>query len=285
MLNSPSMLAHEFLPLVREELGFPALMAGGMSVGVAKQNEVVDIAVDGVVRERVRLTHSRAVMPRVRDDEFLTFDAFRDNILRPAARALAGEIEESVAEAVRGEPRIDWLNSNPEEPITDFTEMRQRMFDNKVPQSGDRLYIMSGERESVYLGMKSFYAMESEGVDPAIQADGFLGHKFGYQLHVSQVPSSSNGDENFSFHRNAIVLAFSPQDRNELSHEHMFGYASDGIYSPLAVTCGTKYTPDPNGDELRKKGRYAYGDTELVFGMLWGVKIIRPDWVVGLLSG
>ncbi len=109
----------------------------------------------------------------------------------PLAIGVADKIDQTL---VALQKIIPWyLVGNTTDPVEDFPDIRQLMFDRKVP-TGNRRYMIGGGLQNAYEKESIFYQANT-GVDAAmLQRDGFLGRKFGFDIFANQnVTSHTSG--------------------------------------------------------------------------------------------
>jgi hypothetical protein len=136
--------------------------------------EVVDITLDqwyGVVFALTdkELSHTKEVI-------------IEDHI-RPAAVANADKIDDTLcAQYIYVGEYFDAADPG---AITDFTGVRNIMFDNKVPLR-PRSMMIDGEREADYLALDTFHEANKSADGDMAQREGFLGRKFGFDIFANQ---------------------------------------------------------------------------------------------------
>lgn len=101
----------------------------------------------------------------------------------PAAVGVADAIDQDVFSLYNRVPHI--VADDATTPTNDFPNVRKAMFDNKVPDSM-RFFAIDGVLQNRYEKEAVFYQANT-GVDgAALQRDGFLGRKFGFDIFASQ---------------------------------------------------------------------------------------------------
>jgi hypothetical protein len=102
----------------------------------------------------------------------------------PAAIAVADAIDASLQDLALDVPWI--VDDDATTPINDFSNMRERLFLNLAPRSGDYFYQLDNVLQKRYEQEEVFYQANT-GVDAAtLQRDGFLGRKFGFVMFANQ---------------------------------------------------------------------------------------------------
>ncbi len=103
--------------------------------------------------------------------------------IRPAAVAVADDVDGTLTARFID---IPWfVDSADPGAVTDFTSLKQVMFDNKVPNA-QRSLMIDGEREGDYLALSVFHQANTSADGDLAQRDGFLARKFGFDIFVNQ---------------------------------------------------------------------------------------------------
>jgi hypothetical protein len=106
-----------------------------------------------------------------------------DEHIRPAAVAVADKIDQSLVALYKD---IPWfVAADTSTPVKDFTNLRQRLFDNKVPLD-DLHYMIGGAMENVYLAQAVFHQANTSSQGSETQRRGTLGEKFGFETFANQ---------------------------------------------------------------------------------------------------
>jgi hypothetical protein len=119
------------------------------------------------------------------NDKELSFtkEVIIEEHIRPAAVAVADDIDQSLTERYIDCPWF--VDAADPGAVSDFTSVKQVMFDNKVPLD-NRFLMINGEREADYSALAVFHQANT-GVDgEMLQRDGFLGRKFGFDIFANQ---------------------------------------------------------------------------------------------------
>lgn len=133
----------------------------------------------------INLNQWQGVTIRLTDRELsYTTERIIEEHIRPAAVAVADAIDLSLADLARLVPWfVEAQNPGTE---ADFTNVREVMFNNRVPSQGLRFAMLNGERENDYLQRQVFMAADSSSEGARTQSEGYLGRRFGYDTFANQ---------------------------------------------------------------------------------------------------
>lgn len=106
--------------------------------------------------------------------------------IRPAAVALADNVDAALAALYKGIPWYHTLGSTP--AVSDITATRRILFDNKVPMTAGDLFVMvNGKLESELLNLSAFTQHQGAGpIGVNSQITGFLGQRYGMGFYANQ---------------------------------------------------------------------------------------------------
>lgn len=124
-------------------------------------------------------------------DQELSFSEERiiDDHIRPAAYALADDIDQSLCLLYRDIPWFYTLNASPGSVVTDITGPRRVMFDNAVPirDQANMHYMVNGTLEEGLIGNSAFAQWQGAGADGVqTQLSGSLGRRYGMEFFANQ---------------------------------------------------------------------------------------------------
>lgn len=163
---------------IRRPATFTAQNAPSSSQDLA--TETVNVTLDGWKEVKFELT-----------DKELSFTQERiiEDHIRPAARALASDVDTSLAALYKDIPWYHDVASATNAAVSDLTSTRQVLFDNKVPLvDPERVHLMvDGAIENELLQLTAFSQQQGAG-DAGVNAQmrGNLGMKFGMNLFANQ---------------------------------------------------------------------------------------------------
>ena len=125
-------------------------------------------------------------------DLALTSDRIVSDHIRPAAVALADQIDQDMAALYKQVPWHQTLTATP--VLADIAKIKKLMFDNKVPRSDGKLHFMiGGAEEQAFLTALGASGMMPGQQDSALR-DGSMGRLFGYDTWANQnAPSHTSG--------------------------------------------------------------------------------------------
>lgn len=144
---------------------------------------------------QIQLAYWREVKFALTDKE-LAFTGQRiiDDHIRPAAYALADDIDQKLVALYKDVPWYFDIAADASHVVGDITGTRQVMFDNKVPLSdyGNVHFMIDGKFEKGLLDLAAFSQSQGAGdAGVATQMRGSLGTKYGFEVFANQ---------NVSFH-------------------------------------------------------------------------------------
>lgn len=123
-------------------------------------------------------------------DKELAFTGERiiNDHIRPAAYALADDIDQNLVALYKTIPYSYTLNATPGSVVSDLTGPRQVLFDNKVPMDPRLLhYMVNGSMEANLLANSAFGQWTGAGpTGETTQVRGAMGHRFGMNLFANQ---------------------------------------------------------------------------------------------------
>jgi hypothetical protein len=165
---------------------FTAQNGGGSDIDISA--ETVSITLDQWKEVKFALT-----------DQELAYTGQRiiDEHIRPAAYALADNIDQALAALYMDVPWIHNLNAAASLDVTDIIDVRRVMFDNNVPVAdfGNMHYMIDGAIEAEFLGLTAFSQQQGAGdMGVNTQMRGSLGMKFGVEVFANQnTPAHTGG--------------------------------------------------------------------------------------------
>jgi hypothetical protein len=142
------------------------------------------------------LAYWREVKFKLTDKELaFTGERIIQDHIRPAAYALADDIDQKLAALYTDIPWYDDLTGTP--TVADVTEPRKVLRDNSVPLDDPAMlhYMIDASLEAGFLGLSAFTQQQGAG-DLGVQAQlrGTLGTKFGAEIFANQnTPSHVKG--------------------------------------------------------------------------------------------
>lgn len=114
----------------------------------------------------------------------LTSDRIISDHIRPAAVALADQIDQDLASLYRSVPWYSTLSATP--TLKDIAKLRKVMFENKVPlTSGNLHYMIDGGTELEYLSALAASGMQPNQQDSSLR-EGSMGRLFGFDTWANQ---------------------------------------------------------------------------------------------------
>lgn len=139
---------------------------------------------------QVTLAYWREVKFKLTDKE-LTFTGERiiDEHIRPAAVALADDIDQKLAALYYKIPWTVGLNATPGSVVSDITTPRRTLFDNAVPlgDESNMHYMVNGEMEANLLANAAFAQWQGAGpTGQQTQLRGSIGRRFGLNFFANQ---------------------------------------------------------------------------------------------------
>lgn len=139
---------------------------------------------------QLQLAYWREVKFELTDKELsFTSERIIDEHIRPAAYALADDIDQKLAALYKDVPWYHDLNADASIDTTDITDVREVLFDNKVPlrDIGRIHYMIDGTLENKFLGLTAFSQQQGAGDRGVMtQMTGSLGTKFGMEIFANQ---------------------------------------------------------------------------------------------------
>lgn len=146
---------------------------------------------------QLQLNYWREVKFSLTDKELaFTGERIIQDHIRPAAYALADDIDQKLVALYKDVPWYYDIANNGSTAITDITGVRKVMFDNAVPMTDDNLhYMVDGNLEAGLLGLSAFNQQSGAGDAGVLtQMRGAIGKKFGYEIFSNQnVPFHTGG--------------------------------------------------------------------------------------------
>jgi len=147
---------------------------------------------------QLQLAYWREVKFALTDKElaFTTEKIIADHI-RPAAYALADDIDQKLVALYKDVPWVYNLADNGSTAVTDITGVRKIQRDNAVPlaDAGNMHYMVDSNLEKGLLDLSAFSQNQGAGsAGVETQRRGTLGEKYGYEIFANQnVPSHTSG--------------------------------------------------------------------------------------------
>lgn len=118
-----------------------------------------------------------------------TSERIIEDHIRPAAYALADNIDQALCGLYTDIPWVYDLNATPGSVVTDVTGPRKLLFDNKVPMKDMSLmhYLVDGSAEAGLLGNSAFGQWQGAGPEGVrTQMSGAMGSRFGLNFFANQ---------------------------------------------------------------------------------------------------
>jgi P22 coat protein - gene protein 5 len=211
----------------------------------------------------------------------LEINDFQEQLLTPAAEALAQKVDGDVAEALvdaAAGPGGGGLvaigdDPNPDGPEANFVFRKAREFltRNKLPLT-ERYAVLSPEGATEVFGDKLIIAVDKSGASDALR-NAIMGNLLRLETYESQVFGVGAGDrgqaDGVAFHRSALVLAARPLQQPR-------GLPSDQVsvqsYKQLSLRTVYSYDHDAKMDKV-------------TLDILYGLKATRPQGAVELDFG
>lgn len=109
--------------------------------------------------------------------------------IRPAAYALADDVDVALATLASSVPWYATLNANPGSVVSDITNVHQVMFDNRVPMIDPSVlhYMVNGTMQNNLLANSAFTQWQGGGQQAVVdQQRGALGQRFGMEIFANQ---------------------------------------------------------------------------------------------------
>lgn len=136
------------------------------------------------------LDYYRTVQFKVPDNEYaFTGQRLIDDHIRPAAVAIADDIDQKLAALYKDIPWLHDLNATPGSVVADVTGPRRIMFDNLVPlnPTSNMFYMVNGELEQGFLENAAFSQWNGAGpTGEATQVNGAMGMRYGLNHYANQ---------------------------------------------------------------------------------------------------
>ena len=144
------------------------------------------------------LDHWKEVKFKVSDRELaFTGQKIIDDHIRPAAYALADDVDQRLAALYKDIPWFTTTNAAPGSVVTDVTDPRKLMFNNSVPMNGagDLHFMVDGTMEQGLIGNAAYAQWQGAGAEGvATQMRGTLGYRYGFEFFANQnVQSHTKG--------------------------------------------------------------------------------------------
>lgn len=143
---------------------------------------------------QIQLAYWREVKFKLTDKELaFTSDVIIDEHIRPAAYALADDIDQKLAALYKD---IPWYYDIADTTVVaDITGVKKVMFDNAVPFDGRVHYMVGGALQKGLEDLSAFTQWQGAGPAGAeAQRTGSLGMKYGFELFANQnTPSHTAG--------------------------------------------------------------------------------------------
>lgn len=144
--------------------------------------------------EQIQLAYWREVKFKLTDKELaFTSEKIIDDHIRPAAYALADDIDQKLAALYKDVP---WYYDIADTTVVaDITGVKKVMFDNAVPFDGRVHYMIGGALQKGLEDLSAFTQWQGAGPAGAeAQRTGSLGMKYGFELFANQnTPSHTAG--------------------------------------------------------------------------------------------
>lgn len=141
------------------------------------------------------LSHWREVKFKLTDKELgFTGERIINDHIRPAAYALADDVDQKLVALYKDIPWFSTLNATPGSVVTDITAPRKVLFDNSVPMN-DLHYMVDGAMEQGLLSNSAFAQWQGSGQEGVnTQMRGAMGMRYGFELFANQnVTSHTKG--------------------------------------------------------------------------------------------
>jgi hypothetical protein len=146
-----------------------------------------DAATDSV---SFKLTNWKEVKFSLTDKELAyTGEQIINDHIRPAAVALADNIDQALAGLYTDVPWYYTTNASPGTVVADLTGPRKVMFDNKVPLNDPSMlhYMVDSTMEANLLGNSAFSQWQGSGQNGVnTQQSGLLGPRYGFNFFANQ---------------------------------------------------------------------------------------------------
>lgn len=150
-------------------------------------SSAVDLNPDSV---QITLNQWKEVKFGLTDKELaFTSEQIIDEHIRPAAVAIADNIDQALCGMYTDVPWYYTTNSTPGSAVSDLTGPRKVMFDNAVPLSDPNMlhYMVDSAMEQNLLNNSAFTQWQGAGNDAVnAQMSGTLGRKFGFNFFANQ---------------------------------------------------------------------------------------------------
>lgn len=211
---NPMFYAQEALIELEKSLGFAARVHRGYDASPAQKGDTINISKPGtfvakdapesVVQDvnttgvSIKLDNWKEVTFALNDKE-LTFSKEKiiSDHIRPAAYALADEIDKQIVNAVYKD--LYTLGGTPgtaPKDLADIVHARRLLQDNFVPDDGQRHFAFDTAAEENFLQLSVFNQNPAPGTNVEdVVARGHIGTRFGMELFTSQnIPYHTPGD-------------------------------------------------------------------------------------------
>jgi len=143
------------------------------------------------------LSYWKEVKFKLTDKELaFTGQKIIDDHIRPAAYALADDVDGRLASLYKDIPWYHTTNATPGSDIADVTGARRVLFDNNVPMGDDNLHFMvNGLMEQGLIGNSAFAQWQGAGQEGVnTQMRGTMGRRYGFEFFANQnVQSHTKG--------------------------------------------------------------------------------------------
>jgi hypothetical protein len=158
----------------------------------------------------ITLANWKEVKFKLSDKELaFTGEEIINDHIRPAAYALADNIDQALVALYYKIPWYYTLNAAPGSVVTDITQPRKILFDNAVPLDDNVHFMVDGEMEANLLGNSAFSQWQGAGqagVDAQLR--GTLGRRFGMEIFANQNTTTHTGGD-FTDESGTVVGAHS----------------------------------------------------------------------------
>lgn len=173
-----------------------------------------------VLPERVSITLNRwKEVKFVLTDQELAYTTERiiEEHIRPAAYALADNIDQALVSLYKDVPWFYTTNASPGSVVTDLTGPHRVLFDNRVPMSDESMlhFMVDGVMQQNLLGNSAFAQWQGAGNEGVqTQMSGALGRRYGMNFfanqnvttHTTTPVTNTTGVTNGTFSRGATTV-------------------------------------------------------------------------------
>lgn len=245
------------------------------------------IVMDNLIQSRIQVKLNRYPYSGVElSDEELTLDVenFAQDVTAPQARAIAEDIENTVAGVLSGADYVHEVVFNPagsdaeKDPRKVAIQARKLLNDSNVPASG-RYWIVGSEVSAAISSFDKLLDVDTAGLPEAVR-EGVVGKLAGFTIVES---NALDGDESYFVHNSAVALAVvapaAPRGATSsgvsveggIAVRQLFDYDSDTLAdrSILSVFTGGAPVTDP---EIRDGEIVVVGD-EVQMEFIRAVKV------------